>query len=124
MCSALFLCAIEPTEVRNLRSTSRILSVTLSWDVPNQLNGILLHYTIRYSINGTSQMPQTTSDTNFTISSLMADTSVSNISVIATTGGGDGPPTTTGDTQTLSRPGDKFKYIVVVYEFQFSLVLN
>ncbi len=46
---------------------------------------------IRYSLNGNHQLLQTTNNTNFSIPNLTPNTLVSDITVSATTGGGEGP---------------------------------
>ena len=77
--------------VRNLIGTPKFYTVELTWEEPSQLNGILSQYTILYSINGSAPIRNTTTISAFSISNLNLNTLVSNITVYATTGGGDGP---------------------------------
>ena len=77
--------------VRNLVGTPQLFTIDLTWDVPAQLNGILIQYTILYSVNGSALIRRTTTLTTFVIIDLNPNTRVSNITVYATTGVGDGP---------------------------------
>ena len=77
--------------VRNLIGTPKFYTVELTWEEPSQLNGILSQYTILYSIDGSALIRNTTTISAFSISNLNLNTLVSNITVYATTGGGDGP---------------------------------
>ena len=77
--------------VRNLVGTPKLYAIDLTWDAPSQLNGILVQYTILYSVNGSALIRRTTTSTTFITIDLNPNTRVSNITVYATTGGGDGP---------------------------------
>ena len=91
--------------VRNLVSSASIFSVDLIWSEPAQLNGILNQYTILYSVNGSAPRRNKTTMTTFSISNLNPNTTVSNITVYATTGGGDGPSVMLQNVViTLDRP--------------------
>ena len=81
-----------------------IFSVVLTWSEPVSLNGILSRYTIRYSVNGSSEITNTTTDTTFSITDLNPNTVVSNIRVTAATGAGDDPTRTLSDITTLDGP--------------------
>ena len=99
-----FIVCLGPTAVRNLTGEPMLFSVLLTWSEPVPLNGILNRYTIRYSVNGSSEITNTTRDTTFSITDLNPNTVVSNIRVIAATGAGDGPPQMLNDIITLDRP--------------------
>ncbi len=92
-----------PAMVSNLKAEGRYFSINVYWREPVPLNGILLNYTIKYTINGTSST-QTTKLTTFMISNLTLNMRVSNISVSATTGGGEGPLSEILNAFTLARP--------------------
>ena len=77
----------------------------LMWTEPQPLNGILSHYTIQYSLNGID-LTNTTSNTEFSILNLNTSTTVSNIFISATTGGGKGPLSDVFNTSTLQKPGN------------------
>ncbi len=81
-----------------------LFSVLLTWSEPVPLNVILNRYTIRYSVNGSSEITNTTRDTTISITDLNPNTVVSNIRVIAATGAGDGPPQMLNEITTLDRP--------------------
>ncbi len=89
-------------------------SVLLTWSEPVPLNGILNRYTIRFSVNGSSEIIHTTRDTTFSITGLNPDTVVSNIRVLAATGAGDGPPHTIADIKILSRPCKSFFFFAFI----------
>ncbi len=91
--------------VHDISVAAALSSVNISWKEPEPLNGILVHYTIQYTINRTLQLLQTTNNTNFSIPNLTPNTLVSDITVSATTGGGEGPAVTAPNITTLSRPG-------------------
>ena len=76
--------------VHNLVGTPKLYSIDFTWDAPSQLNGILIHYTILYSVNGSALTRSTTTITTYNIIDLNPNTRVSNITVYASTGGGDG----------------------------------
>ncbi len=101
------LCVLAPSAVRGLNGMAMLFSVMLTWREPDPLNGILSGYTIRYySVNGSSEITNTTRGTTFSITDLNPNTVVSNIRVIAATGAGDGPPQMLTDITTLDRPGE------------------
>ncbi len=102
--SNIMLCVLAPSAVRGLNGVAMLFSVMLTWREPVPLNGILNRYTIRYSVNGSSEITNTTRDTTFSITDLNPNTVVSNIRVIAATGAGDGPPQMLNDITTLDRP--------------------
>ncbi len=99
-----FIVCLGPTAVRNLTGEPMLFSVLLTWSEPVSLNGILNRYTIRYSVNGSSEITNTTRDTTFSITDLNPNIVVSNIRVIAATGAGDGPPQMLNDITTQDRP--------------------
>ena len=104
----------EPSIVLNLAVIPRIFSIDLTWDEPAQLIGILSQYTILYSVNGSALIRNTTIMTTFSMIDLNPNLMVSNITVYATTGGGDGPSAMVVPNLiiTLDRPCEHF--IVVV----------
>ena len=96
-----------PTEVLNLEGMARLFSVDLTWNEPAQPNGVIGSYTIQYSVNGSSLMSDMSTTTMFTISGLNPNTVVSNITVFATTGGGDSPLMRIQEPiTTLDAPGE------------------
>ncbi len=98
------LCVLAPSAVSELRGEAMLFSVVLTWREPVPLNGILNRYTIRYSVNGSSEITNSTRDTTFSITDLNPNTVVSNIRVIAATGAGDGPPQMLSNIITLDKP--------------------
>ena len=94
-----------PSAVRNLRGQPLYFSVVLMWAEPQPLNGLLQHYTVTYTVNGSSTLSNMTRTTSFTASNLYPNTQISDISVTATTGGGEGPAAILMSLATLDRPG-------------------
>ena len=84
---------------------AKYFSILLTWSAPEPLNGILAHYNIQYSVNGTRETHSTT-DLIFSISNLTPNMTVHNITVSATTGGGQGSLTHITSISTLQRPGE------------------
>ncbi len=84
--------------------TPKLFSVILTWGVPEQPNGVILHYTIQYSVNG-AIYTTTDNSTSYSITGLSSSTPVTNIAISATTGGGEGPPGFGRNVTTLNRPG-------------------
>ncbi len=93
-----------PTSVRNLMYESRFFSVILSWDIPDSLNGILLYYNVKYTVNETNRKLETVKFNTFSISNLYPNTSITNVSVFATNQEGDGEPVILEITSTLEKP--------------------
>ncbi len=111
---------LAPTEVRNLKSVPMIFSIVFTWSEPVPLNGILNRYTIRYSVNGSSEITNTTRDTTFSITDLNPNTVVSNIRVIAATGTGDGPPQMLKDITTL----DRYREFVNIHLYLYMIAIT
>ncbi len=103
MVNIMSACLVEPGMINNLTLIRRYFSVIVTWDEPVPLNGILSYYTIKYTINGT-RLTQNSTATNFTISNLSPNMRVSNITVSATTGGGEGQASIEYDVFTQTRP--------------------
>ena len=108
---SLFLCInnlecplIVPGPVSSLRSTLTLNSVVLSWSVPQEPNGLVIDYKITYSVNDSSTITNTTPATTFSITSLMPQTRVHNVSVVARTGAGLGETATLPDLVTPRKP--------------------
>ena len=95
-----------PTEILSLDAKVGLFSVVLTWKEPILLYGILRHYTVQYTVNGTIQRLQTVNYNSFFISNLYPSTVVSDISVSAVTGGGTGPSVTIPNITTLDEPGE------------------
>ena len=104
-------CAIYPSApgpVLSLMGTPTLSTVILTWSPPQQRNGIIAHYTVTYRVNRHAPVTRDINNpdtTTFTISSLFPQTTISDISVRASTSaGGPGPERTLEDVVTLTRP--------------------
>ena len=78
----------------------------LTWSPPQPPNGIITQYTVTYRVNGSDPITRNTDDpvAMYTISSLFPQTTISDISVRASTSAGPGPEVTLEDIITLTRP--------------------
>ena len=78
----------------------------LTWSPPQPPNGIITQYTVTYRVNGSDPITRNTDDPviMYTIPSLFPQTTISNISVRASTSAGPGPEVTLEDVVTLTRP--------------------
>ena len=91
-----------------LRSKVRFTSIDITWDRPQDPNGIILRYEITYTVNDNIS-PVTDSTTNpndtitFKIPALTLGTRVS-VSVSAYTSVGQGPPANLTNLVTLTEP--------------------
>ncbi len=103
MLNIMSVCIAEPGMTNNLTLIRQYFSVIVTWNEPVPLNGILSHYTIRYTLNGTN-LTQNSTVTYSTISNLSPNMRVSNITISATTGGGEGPPSIEYDISTRPKP--------------------
>ena len=83
-----------PTEVRDLRGVPNLITIDLSWLEPVPANGIIIQYTITYSVNGSTPTINISSRSRFTVPDLLPGTLVSNITVFASTRIGPGPAVT------------------------------
>ena len=86
-----------------------LATVVLTWSPPQQQNGIITKYmyTVTYRVNGSALVTRDINDsdtTTFTIPSLFPQTTISDISVRASTSAGPGPEVTLEDVVTLTRP--------------------
>ena len=83
-----------------------LTTVVLTWNPPQQSNGIFRPYAVTYRVNGSGPVTGSTDDpdTTFIISSLFSQTTISDISVRASTSAGPGPEVTLEDVVTLTRP--------------------
>ena len=95
-----------PGPVSNLTGTPTLTTVVLTWSPPQQLNGIILNYTVTYRVNGSTPVTRNTDTTTFTIPSLFPQTTISDISVRASTGAGPGLEMTLEDVVTLTQPSE------------------
>ena len=96
-----------PGPVTNLMGKPTLKTVVLTWSHPRNLNGILRPYTVTYRVNGSNPVTRNTDDqdtTTLTIPSLFPQTTISDISVTASTGGGPAPEVTLEDVVTLTQP--------------------
>ena len=95
-----------PGPVSNLMGTPTLTTVILTWNPPQQRNGIITNYTVTYRVNGSAPVTRNTDnpDTTFTITSLFPQTRIFNISVRASTSAGPGPEMTLEDVVTLTQP--------------------
>ena len=104
------MCATGPSAVTDLTGQPLCFSVVLMWAEPQPLNGLLQHYTVTYTVNGSSTLSTMTRTTSFTVSNLYPNTEISDISVTASTGGGEGPAAMLESLTTLDRPGEKINF--------------
>ena len=107
-----------PGPVSNLMGRPTLTTVMLTWSPPLQRNGIISSYTVTYRVNGSDPVTRNTDDphtTTFTISSLFPQTTISNISIRASTGAGPGPEITLEDVVTLIRPREYSRNILTGY---------
>ena len=84
-----------------------LTTVVLTWNPPQQRNGIITQYTVTYRVNGSAPVTKNTDDpdtTTFTVPSLFPQTTISDISVRAYTSAGPGPELALEDVVTLTRP--------------------
>ena len=96
-----------PGPVLSLMGTSTLTTVVLTWSRPEILNGIITQYRVTYRVNGSAPITRDINDpdtTTFTVPSLFPQTTISNISVTASTSAGPGPEVTLEDVVTLTRP--------------------
>ena len=97
---------LAPGPVFSLMGTLTLSTVVLTWDSPQQQNGITTLYTVIYRVNGSAPVTRDINDpdtTTFTIPSLFPQTTISDISVRASTSVGPGPERTLEDVVTLIR---------------------
>ena len=87
----------------NLAGTPKFTSIVLTWSPPQEPNGVIISYEVTYTVNGNNTVRVNTSDlsTTFTISSSTPRTRVSDITVTAYTGIGQGEPANLPDQSTL-----------------------
>ncbi len=77
----------------------------LTWDPPDEPNGIIIRYEVTYRIGDADIQTLNTGLNNaFTISPLETGTRVSDVSVSAYTSVGRGVPSNLPDLRTLSEP--------------------
>ncbi len=94
-----------PGPVLNLASSTKLSSITLTWDPPDEPNGVIIRYEVTYRIGGGNiQTLITGLNTAFTISPLETGTRVSDVSVSAYTSVGRGMLSNLTDLRTLSEP--------------------
>ncbi len=87
----------------NLAISTMLTSIVLTWDPPDEPNGILIRYEITYRIgDGNIQTFNTGLNTAFQISPLETGTRVSDVSVSAYTSVGRGMPFNLPDLRTLT----------------------
>ena len=106
VCITMFFSS-APGHVLSLMGTSTLTTVVLTWSLPQPPNGIITSYTVTYRVNGSAPVTRNTDDpdtTTFTITSLLPKTTISNISVRASTSAGPGLEMTLEDVVTLTRP--------------------
>ncbi len=89
----------------NFAISTWFTSLILTWDTPNEPNGVIIRYEVTYRISdGNLQAVDTGLSTTFTISPLETGTRVSDVSVSAYTSIGRGVPSNLTDLRTLSEP--------------------
>lgn len=88
----------------NLNSRSKFTSVVITWNPPQEPNGLIISYEITYVVNGSSIITNTTGLRTFTITSLMPQSIIPTISVSAYTRKGRGESATLENVTTLSEP--------------------
>ncbi len=94
-----------PGPVLNFVNSTKFTSIVLTWDPPDEPNGVIIRYEVTYRISeGNIQTLNTGLSNAFIISSLEAGTRVSDVSVSAYTSVGRGVPSNLTDMRTLSEP--------------------
>ncbi len=89
----------------NLANSTKLTSIVLTWDPPDEPNGILIRYEVTYRISdGNIQTLNTGLNTGSIISPLATGTRVSDVSVSAYTSVGRGVLSNFPDLRTLSEP--------------------
>ena len=110
--SSMYVCSLcfyiihysAPGPVSNLMGIPTLTTVVFTWSPPQQPNGIITQYTVTFSVNGSAPITRNPDTTTFTIQSLFPQTTISDISVRASTSAGPGPEITLEDVVTLTRP--------------------
>jgi len=91
-----YLVCGTPSAVRDLTGQGLYFSVVLMWVKHQPLNGLLQHYTVTYTVNGSSTVSAMSQATFFTVSNLYPNTEIANIS---------SPEALLDSLTTLTRPG-------------------
>ena len=94
-----------PGHVSDLTALPKFTSIDLTWNAPQEPNGVIISYEVTYRVTGSNLVTTNTTDlsTTFSISSLTPQTTVSYISVSAYTSIGPGEASIP-DQRTLVEP--------------------
>ncbi len=96
---------LAPGPVLNLENNIKLTSIVLTWDPPDEPNGIIIRYEVTYRISdGNIQTLNTGLNTAFIITPLETGTRVFDVSVSAYTSVGRGVPSNSQDLRTLTKP--------------------
>ena len=92
-----------PGPVSDLTALPKSTSIDLTWNAPQEPNGVIISYEVTYRVTENNLVTTNTTDlsTTFSISPLTPQTTVSNISVSAYTSIGPGEAATIADRTTL-----------------------
>ena len=87
----------------NLAGIPKLTSIVLTWNSPQEPNGVIISYEVTYTVNGNNTVRVNTSDlsTTFTIPSLTPQARVSGITITAYTRIGLGEPANLSDQTSL-----------------------
>ncbi len=107
---------IAPGSVLNFAISTWFTSLTLTWDPPDEPNGVIIRYEVTYRISdGNLQAVDAGLSTKFTISPLETGTRVSDVSVSAYTSVGRGVLSNLTDLRTLSEPRELLWWSTSMY---------
>ena len=104
--SSLISLLTAPGPVSGLTARPELTSVVLTWNVPQEPNGIIIAYEVTYSIDGGAiiVVNSTNGASTLTIPSLPPNTNISSISVSAYTSIGQGESVSHDDVVTPAVP--------------------
>ena len=90
----------------DLIALPKFTSIDLTWSAPQEPNGVIISYEVTFNVTGSNLVITNTTNlsTTFSISSLIPQTTVSNISVSAYTCIGQGEAATIADQTTREEP--------------------
>ena len=100
----------------DLIALTKFTSIDLTWNPPQEPNGIVISYEVTYRVTGSNLNTTNTTKliTTFIISLLTPQTTVSDISVSAYTSIGAGESATIADQTTLEEPRELLLILLFV----------
>ena len=99
---------IVPGVVSDLTGQPKFTSIVLTWNAPQEPNGIIISYEVTYRVSDGNLVTTNTTDLIFTIRSLNLGTNVTEISVSAYTSVGRGDPVHIPRLVTLAGPREYY----------------